>query len=521
MSGKQDKTGKDQASGQGDTQTKGRRSGSKTRDQGIDSKFVMECLWAESMGDGLLYAALHKGRYVYNKAAGEWMYWDGHCLRRDVMDLALADAESVALRYAQELPRIAEQISKAAGSGNKDDVKMFELVRDALKARIKKLRNKTGRQACLEFAHTAPKKQYLAIEGTELDQNPWLFACANGVLDLRTGELRKGKMSDMISKKSPVEWKGIDEPCPIWELALWEMLENDSKILFLQRWAGYCLCGDVTEQRFVSLSGDGRNGKGIYSETLLRVLGEYGGPIQAEMLLDQGRGKSSSGPTPDIMSLYGRRLALASESDEARRFSPSRIKWITGNDTLVGRYPHDKMETQFHPSHKLMLMTNNDPHAPSDDFAFWERILKVDFPFMFVERPSKANHKPRDYDLKRKLQDELSGILAWCVRGFLDWQVGRLDPPIVIREATEEYQRGEDVVQDWVDARCYVEQDRERIYNVSTSGSDLYQNFAEWYKDNVGHRVPSGQWFGRRMSKKFPKEKKGIMSYFGIGLLSE
>ncbi len=489
--------------------------------KGLDSKFVMDCLWAESMGDGLLYAALHQGKYIYNKAAGEWMFWDGHCLRRDVMDLALAEVEAVALRYAQELPRIADQISDAAKNGNKDATKMLENIRAAVKSRIKKLRNKAGRQACLDFAHTAPQKQYLAIEGTELDQNPWLFACANGVVDLRTGELRPGKMSDMISKKSPVEWRGIDAPCPIWEQAIWDMLEDKNKVEFLQRWAGYCLTGDVTEQRFVSLSGDGRNGKGIYAETLLRVLGEYGGPIQAEMLLDQGRGKSSSGPTPDIMSLYGRRLALASESDEARRFSPSRIKWITGNDTLVGRYPHDKMETQFHPSHKLMLMTNNDPHAPSDDFAFWERILKVDFPFMFVEKPkANTNQKLRDFDLKRKLQQELPGILAWCVRGCLDWQVGRLDPPVVIREATEEYQRGEDVVQDWIDERCAVETDPERLYLISERSNDLYQDFSAWYKDNVGARIPSGSWWGRRMTKKFKKEKKGIMSYYGIELLT-
>jgi len=487
----------------------------------IDSKFVMECLWAESMGDGLMYAALHSGRYIYNKAAGEWMCWDGHCLRRDIMDLALADVEAVALRYAQELPNITNQIASASGNGKKDEAKALEFVRNTIKSRVRKLRNKAGRQSCLEFAHTAPQRQYLAIEGTELDQNPWLFACDNGVLDLRTGDLRRGKLTDWISKKSPVEWRGLDEPCPIWERSLQEMLEDPNKIEFLQRWAGYCLTGDVTEQRFVSLSGDGRNGKGIYAETLLRVLGEYGGPIQAEMLLDQGRSKSSSGPTPDIMSLYGRRLALASESDESRRFSPSRIKWITGNDTLVGRYPHDRMETQFHPSHKLMLMTNNDPHAPADDLAFWERILKVDFPFMFMERPTQASHKPRDYDLKRKLLVELPGILAWMVRGCLDWQVRRLDPPIVIREATEEYQRGEDVVQDWIDARCYVETEPEKIYRVTATATDLYQDFAEWFKENVGQRVPSGQWFGRRMSKKFAKEKKGIVSYYGVGLLAD
>lgn len=497
------------------------KKGSQKNQQAVDSNFVMQCLWSESMGDGLLYAALHNGKYVYNKASGEWMLWDGICLRRDVMDWALADVENVAQRYAQELPNIQESINKAAGDGNKDEQKAYEAVRDAIKSRIRKLRNKTGRQSCLEFAHTSPDKQSLAIEGTELDQDPWLFACANGVLDLRTGELRKGKMTDWISKKSPVEWRGIDEPCPVWEKALWEMFENQHKIDFLQRWSGYCLTGDITEQKFVSLSGDGRNGKGVYTEIMLKIMGDYAGPIQSEMLMQQPKGKSASGPSPDIMSLYGLRMAMASESEEGDKFSAARIKKFTGSDTLVGRHPHDKMETRFRPTHKLATQTNNPPHAQSDDFAFWERILLLTFPFMFVEKVNHPAHKPKDPFLAQKLEQELPGILAWCVRGCLDWQIRRLDPPPVVREATEEYQRGEDLVQDWIDARCYVENDPDRVYQVSASSADLYQDFVNWYKDNIGNRPFSGQWFGRRMAKKFKREKKGVVSYYGIGLLAD
>ena len=53
----------------------------------------------------------------------------------------------------------------------------------------------------------------------------------------------------------------------------------------------------------------------------------------------------------------------------------SRVKWLTGNDTITGRNPHDRYEVSFKPSHTLFLLTNHKPHAPADDFAFWERMI--------------------------------------------------------------------------------------------------------------------------------------------------
>ena len=155
-------------------------------------------------------------------------------------------------------------------------------------------------------------------------------------------------------KSSPVEWQGIDAPCPHWEHFVTEIMGDDPEMAsFLQRVFGYGVTGLAREHIFLVLFGRGRNGKGIMTEVIQTVLGgqnattALAGPVQSEMLLDQGKNRSAAGPSPDIMSLRGLRIAFASETDEGQRFSPARVKWFSGGETLTGRYPHDKRNVTF------------------------------------------------------------------------------------------------------------------------------------------------------------------------------
>ena len=55
------------------------------------------------------------------------------------------------------------------------------------------------------------------IPSDRIDADPYLLACANGVVDLRLGELRPGEPKDYITKSSPVEWQDLHAPAPAWE----------------------------------------------------------------------------------------------------------------------------------------------------------------------------------------------------------------------------------------------------------------------------------------------------------------
>ena len=488
-------------------------------DQKITSKFIRECLNKNELGDAMLYASLFRDRFLYCKNKKAWFEWTGNFWQLDVMDNSLAAVEKVALLYIGEYKKIsaeiADQVSKGIDPASKE-IKKLENKTEALLRRVSGLRAAGKRRsACRDMAHTMDDP--MAIAGEEFDQKPMLFPCANGVVDLETGKLKPGRPEDYLSMVSPIEFKGIDEPAPLWEKSLLEIFSgNEEMVSYLQRLLGYGITGLVDEKVFPVLYGrTGWNGRSFIIETISHVMGALAGSIPSEMLLSSKMARSSSGPSPDIMSLKGIRLAFASEIDENQRFSTAKIKWLTGKDELTGRNPHDTYSTRFKPTHKLMVMTNTQPEAPPNDRAFWERLHLINFKISFVKRePQEAHERRAILDLDKQILKEASGILSFLIRGCLLWQKYGLAPPREITDATEEYRRNEDLLADFIEECLIVEP------GAKERASKLYGRFVQWWHDNIGKKERSGTWFGKLLSQKFEKNKsEGCVMYHGIRLL--
>jgi len=500
---------------------KSAKSGTRGKETGgagseFDSDFIIECLNKNELGDGDLFKRLYRKDFIFNKSTDCWMSWAGHHWKLDKMDFAHASVEGVASAYQDEAKRISGKINKLLGEDK--PVGDLQMKRKLLTQRISALRSNRRRNNCLLFAHTS--KNQLAIDGSEVDQNPWLLPCANGVINLKTGELEPGRQEDYLFKASPVEFpkEGIEADFEQWEDTLLEIFSGNQNLVdFLRHVCGYALVGEVSESILVVMTGRGRNGKSMIIETISKVMGRLSGAIRSEMLLDQFRVSSSAGPTPDIMALRGLRMAFASETDDGCKISPSRVKWLTGNDTITGRNPHDKYEAHFKPSHTLFLLTNHKPHAPADDFAFWERMVLFPFELSFVDRAPKTENEFRsDPQLGKKLEAILPNILAWMVKGCLEWQQdGRLKRPTVIKEAVNEYQRDEDSVGDFIEQCCVVGSD------FKVKSADVYSVFEAWWQENVSKRVPLKKRFGQWFGKRFERVKKGTIWYHGVGLLQD
>jgi putative DNA primase/helicase len=476
-------------------------------------------LYANAAGDGILFAELFKDKFLYHNLSDRWLVWAGHHWSWDDSNDVLKSVEKVAQIYLEEAKRLVDQIDWSTKKNDKDRARMLQDRQRDIYKRVARLRGPTGRANCLLFARSNSVSS-LDTKGDDFDADPWLFACANGVVDLKTGELLEGRAEQNITRASEVEWQGIDYAAPSWEKFLNEIFRDNRELIeYMQRVLGYGISGLTVEHIVPVLWGEtGRNGKGTLVETVLRIMGDYADPIESEMLLDSGRAKSSAGPSPDIMDLKGLRIAFASETDQHRRFSTARVKWLSGGDTLKGRWPHDKQPVSFQPSHLLMLMTNNKPHAPSDDAAFWERIHLIPFELSFIKNREiqGENERPADIYLKEKLLEESAGILAWLVRGAIAWQQRGIDPPFLVLEASAEYRRDEDDLADFIDEECYLDPDAE------CSAKDLYQRFREWWEENISKKkVPAQKSFGKLMGKKFKKEKRGTYFYFGLNIVDK
>lgn len=493
--------------------------------EGISSSFVRDCLRMNELGDGLLFCELHRGKFVFNKAMDCWMVWAGHHWEVDAMDLVKSSVENVVSKYILEAVRVSAEI-RELGDGDRDKERFLAALRKELNSRVSALRSARRRNNCLSFAHTCDGA--LAIHGEEIDRQPWLLACKNAVVDLRTGKSRDGRPEDYLMKHAAVDWGGIDAPCQQWERFLAQIMEEDHLdqnedgrplCEFLQRLLGHAIIGETAEHIFAVFEGAGRNGKGTIQRVMIHVLGNLAGPVRSEMLLDQSRNMSSAGPTPDIMTLRGLRIAFASETDAGCRVSAARVKWMTGGDELTGRNPHDKYEVSWTPTHSLFLMTNHKPNAPPDDFAFWQRMHLLPFSLSFVRRePQRENERKADPELENRLLKESSGILAWLVRGCLQWQKIGLKPPLQVLDANQQYQADEDNIGAFLDHCCIVDPDNDDMHIGATP---LYDAFEAWWRKFVSKNPMLQKKFGMQMRKRFKSKKVGgVYRYYGIGLLT-
>lgn len=484
----------------------------------ITSKFVQQCLAANELGDGILYAAILKDKYIYNKTAEKWLSWSDHYWNDDVKAKSVSAVEKCALKYLEEAEAVGGQISVAMKEDDKSEVvASLQKRQENIHKRVWRIRSDRGRINTLKFAHTNPENP-LDITSEEFGTNPYLFACRNGVIDLRTGKLRPGRQNDFISKASSIEYPGVEAPAPNWELALKEMFDGDQSLVdYLGRLFGYCITG-LTVERFMPIfyGSNGFNGKTTIVEIISHIMGSLAAPIQAEMLLDQGRVKSSGAATPEIMGLCGLRLAFASETDQGRRFSTSKVKWLIGSDSMTGRYLYDKRDVTFKPTHKLLLLTNHKPDVSDTDDSFWGKIHLIPFPLSFVLwKPEKEYERPANKYLREKLLLEAPGILSWIIKGCLQYQEIGLAPPPAVIDATKEYRRNEDLMGLFVDDCCYEDP------HIETPAKDLYEAFKKWWESNVSRKVLSQKRFGSMLLRRYKRTRSGTYRYFGIGLKDE
>ena len=71
-----------------------------------------------------------------------------------------------------------------------------------------------------------------------------------------------------------------------------------------------------------------------------------------------------------------------------------------------------------------------------------------------------------------------AAVLAWAVRGCLEWQRGGLRIPDLVRGYTEEYRNENDPLRDWVADRCELDP------KLSTSAKALRESYVDWCEDN-------------------------------------
>jgi putative DNA primase/helicase len=315
----------------------------------------------------------------------------------------------------------------------------------------------------------------LSVSVNEFDTDPELINCKNGVVNLRTGKLDPHDNEQMFLKQADANYNPA-VGCPLWVKFLEDVFEGNGDLIeYVQQALGYTLTSYVNEHCFFLLYGGGRNGKRLFSETPLAIMGDYARPSDFETFL--ATDKSNVRVKEEVGRLKGLRLALASETDSSRRFSEALVKRLTGGDMLIGTKLGGS-SYDFKPTHKLWFQANHLPAIKDASVGMWERVRIIPFNKTYLG-------DDQDKFLDKKLLAEADGILVWMVEGAMKYLAAEKLPkvPEVCLEATKAYRDENDLLSKFVSERL------EQSLGDKIGVGPTHKELERWCQEN-GHEVP-------------------------------
>jgi P4 family phage/plasmid primase-like protien len=457
----------------------------------FDPKDALSKLDNTDYGNEQAFEILFGEEYRYDCTCKQWRKWTGVLWEQDSVN----SIDRRMLSVAQERLDATALLQEKDSSG--------EPVRKKAVAAVMKLRNVRVRQSAIE---SATSNERFARRAEDFDRDDYLFACTNGVIELKTGKFRPGRREDMLTKGSPVVYDRCAS-CERWLRFLREVFQGNEEMLdFIQRAVGYSLLGLTREEVFFILYGNGRNGKGTFIRVLLDLLGDYAVNTDFSTLIADKF--TSKGPRNDLASMAGRRFVSAQESREGAQLDASLIKALTGGDLITARFLHKEFFT-FRPTWKIWVATNHRPEIRGTDSGIWSRPKLIPFDVSFEGK--------EDRGLKAALLDprELSGVLNWAIDGCRKYLDGGLNYPQAVTDATAQYKADSDLIARFLSECCLLGQG-------SIPARKLYQTYVRWAGD-TGEESMSETAFGIRMREQGIAKKKvnSCLAYQNIGLSLE
>jgi P4 family phage/plasmid primase-like protien len=357
--------------------------------------------------------------------------------------------------------------------------------------------NKARRDAMLAIASALPG---IPILPEEMNRDPWLFNCKNGTVELKTGTLREHRREDLITQLCPVDFDPT-ATCPLWNQTLKLFLVDQDRIDYFQRLCGLALVGLVREHIMPIAYGTGNNGKSTILGALLATFGpDYAMKCAPDMLM----AKSHEVHPTDRADLFGKRLVVAIETESGRRLNETMVKELTGGDRIRARRMREDF-WEFSPTHTLIMATNHKPVVRGTDHGIWRRLKLIPFNV-------SVDDEHDDKTMPEKLLAERTGILAWCVRGCLDWQRDGLVEPTKVKTATKEYREEQDVLGAFLDE--HTTEDKKGKIRCG----QLYERYKRWAEAG-NERIMTLTAFGEAMKERgIQKTPRNGKSYLGIAL---
>ena len=310
--------------------------------------------------------------------------------------------------------------------------------------------------------------------------NPYLFAFKNGMcFDLKELQERPIVPTDYIcltagyampTKSNSATREAISN-------FIYGLFEDKEVQDYLLKVLSTCLFGGNRFEEFYVFTGSGGNGKGVISELLHSVFGDYYYSVSVNLFTKPV--DKTDQPIPALVDARNKRIMMTAESEADDELRQMLLKKMVGGDIIEARTLHSKHIYRYKATYKPIFQMNAIPKLKNLDEAMKRRMRIINFPFQF--RPVCVGEKDRlaDPDVKEKYckseewRNEFVLMLWETYQQIADAK--SLPTPNAVKEATNDYFDDNNPIKFWLEA-----------YFVKTDGStdkvqssDLFRMFLE------------------------------------------
>jgi putative DNA primase/helicase len=263
-----------------------------------------------------------------------------------------------------------------------------------------------------------------------------LLNCANGMLDLRTGELHPHDPKYLSRAQIPVTWDP-EATCPRYEVWLKDRVGDQMDDL--EESTSVMLDQSRTPPKAVFAFGPSHSGKSTFIRITERIAGgtENRCAVSLHQLSDDKFMASN---------LYGKMLNTTADLSSNDVSDISTFKKMTGEDTIQANRKHGK-QFAFRNTALFLFSANALPSVSESSRAYVNRIKPFEFPHSFEGR--------EDSSIEDGIMEELPGILVRWVKAWQRLKARGNYLPTDDRVMAE-FESRSDRVTRWLTTRCVI-----------------------------------------------------------------
>ncbi len=305
-------------------------------------------------------------------------------------------------------------------------------------------------------------KRLTFVDRSEFDKDPYVRNTTNGVLDLKTQELKPHTHEYLSLTQLPEEYNP-EAKCPNIDKFLSEVIRPED-IKYILQLIGYCLLNDCRYQVSVMLYGsDGANGKGTLLDLVTTFLGADNCSHRSLQSIDNNRFA--------VADLFGKMANTYADLKSTKLSETGNYKMLVTGDWITGEFKN-KNSFKFRNKAKLWFSANEIPESDDKTDAFYRRWLIFHFDKRFVAGKENVN-------LINELTtpEELSGLLNLALKGLSELMDEGGFHYKTIEEIRKDYEIHTNDVNAFLSEECVVDITNIDYSTLATDAYAAYVNF--------------------------------------------